>query len=344
MKLFKKNILISIMGLLVFQFACDDNGTGFKDNPVEEWYGQLSVDVVKSILKLDGTVWSWGFNGSGTIGNGTTEDSDVPTKSFNLSNIVSIDQSYGAAVAADKNGDIFFWGNLEIYLGPPDIDTNVVIPYKITQLNGVQAITMSAVFIFLLRNDNTIWYIKMDWYSPQIVEGPTRIEETTNVKSIWKNLAVTSDGKIYDLFSKNYLQSTLTNIVLVSGSPSRHVVSLKQDGTLWAWGQNDLGQLGNGTYENSNIPIKVLNLNDIISVSTNYDYNLALRKDGTIWFWGYEGQEGDTLISRNIPIKIEGISDAVLICSGFENLVMTKDGTYWHFNSKDKIPQMVSFN
>jgi hypothetical protein len=337
-------LAISIGVMLVMLFACEENVTGYKDNPVKKWYGQVSVDGVKSILKSDGTVWSWGFNMSGTLGNGTTENSDFPVKALNLNNVISFDQSFGAEVAVDNEGNIWFWGNLWIYLGPPGVDTSVVVPFKIAQLSGARAISIYGIFIYLLRNDNTVWHIKMDWYTPQIIEGPILIDETVNVESIRKMLAVTSEGKIYHLPTKSHLQNNLTNIVAISGQLSRHVLALKMDGTVWAWGNNDLGQLGNGTYENSDFPTQVLNLNDITAVSANSVYNLALKKDGTVWFWGFEGREDSTLISRNVPIQIEGIADAVLICSGYENLAMSKNGTYWIFNVKDKIPRVVLFN
>ena len=344
MKLLYRCLAPSIIILLVIQFACDDNITGFKNVPVEKWYGQLSVDLVHSILRANGTIWSWGFNGAGTLGTGTTESSKIPVKALNLNNVISIDQSFGAEVAVDKDGSVWFWGNLWIYFGPPDIDTNVVVPLKIAQVAGARTITMSGVFIFLLMNNNTVCYIKLDWYSPTIVEGPIVLENIPHITSIWKNLAITSNGSIYDLVSQNFLQNSLIDIESVSGNLSRHVISLKKDGTVWAWGNNDLGQLGNGTFDNSELPTRVLNLTDIIAISANYDYNLALRKDGFVWFWGFEGREGDSLLSQNVPIKIEHISDAVLICSGYESLVMTKDGTYWIFNVKDKISTVVIFN
>lgn len=339
-----KWLQISIAMLLVIQLACEDSVTGLNNDPVEKWNGQLSEEFVHSILKSDGTVWSWGFNYSGTLGNGTTESSDYPVMAQGLNNVISFDQSFGAEVAVDKDGNIWFWGNLWIYSGPPNIDTNVVIPTKLAQLTGVRAITMYGVFIFLLRDDNTVWYIQLDWYTPTIAEGPTLMENNTNIASIWKYIAVTSDGLVLNLFSPNYLQDTLTNIVAVSGNPSRHVVVLKKDGTVWAWGKNNFGQLGNGTLENSEVPTQVLNLTDIISISANFDYNLAIRKDGTVWFWGFEGWEGDSLLAQNVPIKIEQISDAVLICSGYNNLIMTKDNSYWIFNVEDKTPRSVLFN
>ncbi|MGH7454639.1 MAG: RCC1 domain-containing protein, partial [bacterium] len=178
---------------------------------------------------------------------------------------------------------------------------------------------------------------------PKIVEGPSQIEEIANVTAISKNLAVTSQGLIYNLLSRGFLQDNLGDVIAVSGAVSRHVIALKGDGTVWAWGHNDLGQLGNGTFENSDLPVIVKNLTEVVAISANYDYNLALTKDGTVWFWGFEGREGEALRGRNIPVRIEGLTDVVLICAHNESLVMRKDGTHWVFNAKEKIPQSVPF-
>ncbi len=337
--------VFSLFYLIIFSIlflSCKDQMTNPINNIKTKWYGQLSIDVVHSVIKPDGTVWSWGFNGAGTLGNGTTINSNVPVQALKLNDIISMDQFIGAAVAVDKVGNVWFWGNIETYLGPPDIDTNVTIPIKITQLNGIKTITMYDIFIFLLKDDATVWQIKMDWYTPTIAQEPIRLN-IPNIVFIWKNIALSDEGKIYDLLSENYVQDSLSDIVSVSGIPNRHVLALKEDGTVLAWGSNNLGQLGNGTYDDSDVPIKVKEINDITSVSSIYDFNLALKKDGTVWFWGFEGQHGDTLISRNIPIKIEGLTDVVLIHSGYENLIMKNDGTYWIFNSLNKIPIQIMF-
>lgn len=336
-------IVLAVISSFIL-ISCSDYGTEISEETKNNWYGKLSVDFIHSVLKPDGTVWGWGSNSSGTLGDGSTESSSIPVMALYLSNIVSIDQSFGAEVAIDTSGNIWFWGNLFIYFGPPNIDTNVVFPYKIAQIRGPRAISIEGVFLFVLTKDNTVWYIKLDWYSPTIVEGPTKIANLLDVVSINKTLAVTSDGSIHDLLSGNYIQDNLQCIATISGNPSRHVLALKKDGTVWSWGNNDLGQLGNGTYENSQEPKRVLYLNDIIEISANYDFNLALKKDGTVWSWGFCGQQNDSLISQNVPVKIDSIIDAVNICSGYMGLIMTKDGTYWIYNVKDRTVNPVLFN
>ena len=62
--------------------------------------------------------------------------------------------------------------------------------------------------------------------------------------------------------------------------------AIKNDGSLWMWGYNGYGQLGNGTTENSTKPVKVM-LDDVKDISLGYSYSAAVKKDGSLWMWGY---------------------------------------------------------
>ena len=93
----------------------------------------------------------------------------------------------------------------------------------------------------------------------------------------------------------------------------RHSVALKKDGTVWAWGENDFGQLGNGTNTGSGAPILVKGLRDVISVATGTNFTLALKNDGTVWAWGdiSAGQLSDKakFPLSNVPVQVSGVSD-----------------------------------
>src|SRR2546428_613650 len=74
-----------------------------------------------------------------------------------------------------------------------------------------------------------------------------------------------------------------------------HSLALKSDGTVWAWGMNLYGQLGDGTNTGSNVPVQVSSLTGIIAIGGGYGHSLALKSDGTVWAWGYNstGQLGN---------------------------------------------------
>jgi alpha-tubulin suppressor-like RCC1 family protein len=340
---FSKWLAAAVTLVILVQYGCKDNVTNIVIEESKIWNGQVISDVVCAVIKPDSTVWAWGFNGCGTLGNGTNTSSDYPVKVLKLSSIVAIDSYWGAAYAADKAGNIWFWGNNAAYLGPPNSDTNVTIPIKIASLNNITSISTWGNIVNFLTNDGSVWHLKMDYYSPKVIEGPTQYSGIGNIIAIHKFNALRSDGKIYKLISGDYLPNVPENITSIQYTSDRNVV-LKNDGTVWAWGSNALGQLGDGTYIDRNIPVQVKNLLNIKTISSNYDYNLALGKDGSVWFWGYSGKQGDSLTAVNTPVKIEGLQNIVLIYAEANNLVMKEDGTYWTFNVSDKIPKQVKFN
>ena len=86
-----------------------------------------------------------------------------------------------------------------------------------------------------------------------------------------------------------------------------HTVAVKSDGTLWAWGSNSSGQLGDGTTINKYSPVQIGTDTNWKSVATGDLHTVGLKTDGTLWAWGWNwnGQLGDgTTIQRNSPVQI----------------------------------------
>lgn len=111
---------------------------------------------------------------------------------------------------------------------------------------------------------------------------------------------------------------------------SYYSMALKKDGTLWAWGSNECGQLGDGTNTNHSTPVCVSAENDWRSVFIGDSHTIAVKKDGTLWAWG-GGEIGDgTRISRNIPVWIGNTNDwkTVSACT-FQTLAIKIDGSLW---------------
>ena len=113
-----------------------------------------------------------------------------------------------------------------------------------------------------------------------------------------------------------------------------HVIALQSDGTVWAWGQNWDGQLGNGSLNiGSNVPIQVANIGDVVEIAAGTAHNLALKSDGTVWAWGlnYARQVGDgTMTTRATPVQVPGLDSVVAIAAGSaHSLALKSDGTLW---------------
>ena len=95
---------------------------------------------------------------------------------------------------------------------------------------------------------------------------------------------------------------TDNNWVLIAAGDN-HTMALESDGTLWAWGGNGQGQLGDGTWIDKNSPIQIGTDNKWVFVAGGASHTVALKSDGTLWAWGsnYHGELGDGTTTQ-IPL------------------------------------------
>ncbi|HEY6009435.1 MAG TPA: hypothetical protein VIU40_14005, partial [Geobacteraceae bacterium] len=126
--------------------------------------------------------------------------------------------------------------------------------------------------------------------------------------------------------------SPTTIVALAAGGG--HSLVLKEDGTVWAWGNNLFGQLGDGTTTNRSAPVRVVGLSGVISVAAGYEHSLALTDDGTVWAWGknWFGQlgVGTSLPYRSMAEPVVGIPAMKALSGGGEHtLALAEDGTVW---------------
>ncbi len=112
-----------------------------------------------------------------------------------------------------------------------------------------------------------------------------------------------------------------------------HTIALKSDGTVWSWGYNYYGQLGDGTTTNSYTPVQVSSLSGVTAIAGGYYHTIALKSDGTVWTWGNNdiGQLGDgTTNNRLTPVQVSGLSGVTAIAGGYSHTIALKSGgTVW---------------
>jgi len=111
---------------------------------------------------------------------------------------------------------------------------------------------------------------------------------------------------------------------------STHACGVKDDGTVWCWGRNDEGQLGNGSDLPSPVPKQVAGLSGIVGVAVCNKHSCALGEQGLVWCWGHNmhGQLGDgTFYNRNLPVKVKGLYGVTAIAAGADHVcAVTADG------------------
>ena len=130
----------------------------------------------------------------------------------------------------------------------------------------------------------------------------------------------------------------MADVVDVSAGET-HTLALNADGTVWAWGGNNVGQLGEPPSSGRTTPGQVVGLSDIIAVKAGRYFSMALAKDGSIWNWGSNSNYalGDgTSMDRHTPGKIPTLSGIVKIAAGPQHAMALKDdGTVWFWGRND---------
>ena len=209
----------------------------------KEMYPIIACGTFSTILlKEDGTVWAWGSNSSGALGNGTNTNSSSPVQVSGLTGVTAISAASDYNIALLQDGTVWSWGSNEYGGLGNGTKTNSNVAVQATELTGVMAIAGGSDHTLALKSDGTVWIWGNNSFG-QIGDGTKNNESSKNDPENDQLTPVQVQG--------------LTGVRAIAASRGHNLV-LKDDGTVWAWGRNDLGQLGDGTNQERFTPVQVL--------------------------------------------------------------------------------------
>ena len=271
----------------------------------------LAAGVFHNVaVKSDSTVWAWGYNAFGQLGNNATVDQNTPVQVGTLTGVIATAAGYDHTLVLKSDGTVWAWGyNFFGQLGDGSyVDKHA--PVQVSGLTNVVAIAAGGKRSMALKGDGTVWM----WGDVSNVATGGGSASVSNVPlqmaGIADVIAIAAGG-----------DATTGNNVDVS-------LALKYDGTVWAWGYNAWGQLGNGTVATSFLPVQVTGLTDMVTIATGGNHSMAVKSDGTVWAWGLnaDGELGDGTIPSCNPICSHSVTPVQTV--GLSNAVALATGTY----------------
>ncbi len=265
-----------------------------------------------------GAAWTWGGNGTGQLGNGTTVGRSNAAPVTALTNVTEVEAGREHSIALRSDGTVWTWGFNEMgQLGDGTV-VNRTSPVQVGGLSGVVDIAGGHYHSLALLADGTVRGWGYNSFG-QLGNGATTSAQRTPV-----------------------VVSPLSGVVAIAGGRDMSY-ALRSDGTVWGWGLNTTGQVGDGTTTMRTRPVQVGSLTGITAISGGRDHGLAVRSDGTVWAWGdnTQGQVGDgSLTNRLAPVQVTGLTGAVEVAAGaYHSIARLATGTLraWGQNSNGQL-------
>jgi alpha-tubulin suppressor-like RCC1 family protein len=282
-------------------------------------------------LKQDGTVWAWGRNQYGQLGDGTTVEEGcacrvTPAPVVGLTDVVAIRGGTYHSLALKDDGTVWGWGrNFTGQLGDGSI-TDRLTPVQVktiggSPLTGVVAIAAGDGHNLALKGDGTVWAWGWNRYG-QLGDGTSASDEYLP----WPVQVKGAGGS-----------GVLTGVTAIAAG-ERHSLAIRSDGTAWAWGWNIYGQLGDGTEGRNDCsfgdacrqtPVQVSGLAGVRAIAGGGKHSLAVTDDGQVWAWGANDNYQLGLLPEQLgslshetqltPIQVPGVSGASAVTAGYDS-------------------------
>ena len=275
-------------------------------------------------LKDDGTLWGWGYNGYGQVGDSTTANKYTPVQIGADDDWLAIRGGDFHTLGIKEDGALWTWGHNTYGQLGDSTTTNRTTPIRIAAGSYWQDISAGSYHSLAIKDDGTLWA----WgYNANGQLG---------------------SGTETDAHSPVQVSSDTDWIKISAGG--FHSLALKEDGTLWATGYNTHGQIGNGTTTTTFTWEQVGADNDWADISAGGYHTLAVKKDGSLWGWGlniYYELGDNTRTTRYLPTRIGADSNWRSVVGGsFHSVALKKDDSIWAwgFNAHGQVGDSTSSN
>lgn len=337
---------------------------------------------------VDGALYAWGGNNFGELGDGSNTDSDAPVRVQTPEGVtfaqISVDSFYAVAIGDD--GHTYAWGdNQDGQLGD-GTTTNRNVPVRVQEPAGVAFTQISAGngFVVALGSDGNTYAWGKNPYGnlgtgdrkdsrvPLPVETPVGVAFTHVIAGTFFAAAMGADGNVYAWGRNDYgaigdgtnqhryapvrVQTPAGVTFTRLSERSSPTVALGSDGNLYAWGFNRNGQLGNGSTENSNVPVRVQVPADVefTQISPHGNFVAALGTDGRAYTWGMGqfgslGNNDPDYADSTVPVPVDMPSGVTLtqVSAGYVHaLALSSDGQIyaWGANTRGQLGDGTGVN
>jgi alpha-tubulin suppressor-like RCC1 family protein len=251
-------------------------------------------------IAYNGTLWAWGANNYGQLGDGTTIFRDHPVQIGTDANWGIIEAGYNHSLAIKTDGTLYTWGRNstgQLGIGNTNLQTQ---PYQNYNISQVMAVAAGESFSLAIKTDGTLWA----W-------GDNSVYQLGDGTTIQKNAPVQI--------------GTATDWAQIAAG-RKHSIALKTNQKLYSWGYNGYGQIGNSSMADVSSPINIATTSNWKKISGSLNTTFAIKSDDTLWVWGLS-----TPVNSTSPQQF-GIPHAnwANVKGGSNHTVAVKtDGTLW---------------
>ncbi len=310
------------------------------------WEKVVSRSLFTLAIKTDGTLWGWGRGSAGQFGNGSLADVNIPTQIGTDNDWKEISVGMNHCFAIKSNGSLWGWGlnsgslfSIGGLLGDGTTVDHLIMVQIGTDLNW-KKVSTAQYHTLAIKTDGSLW----SWGSGTngiLGHGntndlliPTKVGIDTNwqfiTNDIYISFAIKTDGSLWawgenqngqlgdgtlveqhspkKIGSTNDWKQVSTGGGATIGGGKQHTHGVKVNGTLWGWGNNSGGYLGNGSTSDVSIPTQIGTNSDWIAVSDGTSSTYAIKTNGTLWATGdnFFGQLGNGSTNADSTFALSG--------------------------------------